>query len=438
LLRGKLLYFNFWHIASICFRDRKGSALPSVLMATIILSLLGTGFLSLAALELRSSENDEKISKASYLAEAGINLARAYLRKDPNWKGNTGTIILPEVEGRVSGVKLDSNVVSYRLTSTGEVDKIKRVLEVDIARPFYSYALACKGDLTIKNTFDINGDLFASGDIELRQGAAGNVVAGGNLNSRQTVKGSVIAGGSLYNYGTIEGDVTVDRYTDINGRDPNVYGYVKGNITKGLNISLPRWQETETAVYKTGSFLGPGEYGISAIEHEVNNPAGAGEIKVLYCDGTLTIVNEKPGNGQDHDGKGGESCYRGKAVIAAAGDIYLKNDLRAGSEFDAWAFIAEGDIIMDGGITVDAVLICNGCFYKQGAESIINGCLVTGGIEKIEENGGGSNNGEKIGGKGSIRGKLSINYDKSRIELLSSELAVSGWQLLSWREASIY
>ena len=397
----------------------RGSALPVVLLAVLILSLMGAGLLSLALAERQGAANEVKITQATYLAEAGINLALARLRQDPGWREGLGETFLPGVQGRIVSVSLIPGAVSYRLRAVGEVDGIKRALEVDLARPFFSYALAGDGDLSLKNPIEVYGDIFATGSIDLQKGASGNVAAGRDLtiHNNTTVQGSVVTGRYLYNYGTIRGDATVGQPTDKYGNDPNYYGRVDGQIIKGLGFSFPAWPGDLAAAYAGGTPLDPGEYSLDELLDVVDNaPAGDNGIKVIFSNGDLTINDGNHGKG--HGGGSDNDLYTGKVIIAAAGDITLSKNIQATSNSDAWAFVAGGDIILDGGITVDAVLMNDGYFYKQGASSTVNGSIVTAGIE--------------------IKGALIINYQDNRIQILSPVLAAAGWTVLSWRGASLY
>jgi hypothetical protein len=117
--------------------------------------------------ERQGAANEVKITQATYLAEAGINLALARLRHDPAWRDGLGETYLPPAKGRIISVSVVSQAASYRLRSVGEIDGVQRAIEVDLARPLFSYALAGAGDITVKNPLTINGDLFATGSIYL-------------------------------------------------------------------------------------------------------------------------------------------------------------------------------------------------------------------------------------------------------------------------------
>ncbi|MBC7325933.1 MAG: hypothetical protein H5T99_11580, partial [Moorella sp. (in: Bacteria)] len=127
IIKGRLARERFiWS----CLQQR-GSALPGVLLAILVLSLLGAGLLSLSMVERQGAANEVKITQATYLAEAGINLALARLRHDPAWRDGLGETYLPPARGRIISVSVVSQAASYRLRSVGEIDGVQRAIEVD-------------------------------------------------------------------------------------------------------------------------------------------------------------------------------------------------------------------------------------------------------------------------------------------------------------------
>ncbi|NLW07931.1 MAG: hypothetical protein GX039_08185 [Clostridia bacterium] len=414
---------------------KRGTALPAVLIVIVLISLLGSALLSLVLLERRSGSNAQKICQAGYLAEAGLNLALAHLRQEPGWQQGIGVTSLPGIEGKIEEVSVSSRVMSYRLRSTATVGGISQTLVLELARPFSSYALACAGSLTLQDTLSVEGDIFSLGSVRLPDGAAANVIAGGDLTNMGIVGGSVICGGYLFNSGMIRGDATVGCSSDRYGRDPNHYGKINGQLNKGLLVPLPDWPADLVEPYQQAAWLAPGEYTLAEIQAIVNGLPG--EVKTLYCGGDLAIM---PVTATLPEGEGlpeEQNYYRTRAIIAAAGDIYLAQDMRAESTADAWAFIAGQDLILAGGVTVDAVLACAGYFYKQGEMSTINGALLAGSIELITAD-SDSNTSMSGKGRGWIKGRLSISFNPAIVEALTSWLPTSTWQVLAWQQASLY
>lgn len=413
----------------------RGSALPAVMLAILVLFFLGSGLLDLALLERRSAANDVKILRATYLAEAGIHLGLAHLRRDPFWREGMGATYIPQVEGRILEVSITPKTLSYRMRSLGEFKNVQRAVEVDLARPLFTYALGVNGDFTLKNPIYVNGDIFATGTVYLQKGAAGNVAAGRDLTiqNNAVVQGSIVTGRYLYNYGIIRGDAAVGQYVDRYGNDPNYYGRIYGQLTKGLDFAFPQWPADLLSPYRAGYPLPAGTYTLAALQSYMDNVSpGEGGIKVLFCDGDLTIRADEQGKNKNGD----VDFYTGKAVLAASGDIILGKDIRAATDNDALAFVAGNDILLDGGITVDAAIMTGRYIYKQGAESIINGSLTIGGIGDIEENEGEDNKSMKTNGRGEIKGPLTVNFRDNYIKNLGPVMT-AGWQLLSWRVATL-
>lgn len=219
----------------------------------------------------------------------------------------------------------------------------------------------------------------------------------------------------------------VGRCIDKYGQDPNYYGTIYGRLTKGHELSWPTLPVELAASYASDNYLAPGGYTMAEMQAMVDSFAG--DIKTLYCDGDLLLTNPQHGSDTDY--------YTGKAIIVAAGDIHLGKDILATTVADAWAFIAAGDLLLDGGVTVEAMLVCDGYFYKQGAESIINGLLLTGGILEIDDEGGDNDQQDKSHGKGCIKGKLTINYDADKVKGLLLGPVTAVGPVLSWRHISL-
>lgn len=422
--------------------SKRGSTLPAVLVVIVVLSLLGAALLSITLLERQSTSNAKKICQAGYLAEAGLNLALAHLRREPDWRQGIGPTPLPWAGGEIVEVSVIPQVMSYRLRSTAAVGGISQTLELELARPFSSYALASAGSLALQNTVKVNGDMFSQGSVWLPDGAAGNVIAAGDITNRGIVQGSVVCGGYLFNSGTIKGEATVGGSKDRYGNDPNYYGLIKGLLNKGLAVPLPAWPDELVEPYYQSAHLSPGEYTLAEIQGIINGLPG--EVKIIYCGGDLAVVPaavavpEEESLPEDAILPEEQNHYHDRAIIAVAGDVYLGKNIMTENVSDAWAFIAGEDLMLEGGITVDAVLACAGYFYKQGAASTVNGSLLAGGIDMITTDDGGSNKIEQAQGQGWIKGRLTINYNSTIVKALAADLTSAAWQALSWRQASLY
>ena len=447
---------------------RRGSALPVVLLITLVLSLLGAGLLNLALSERQGAANEVKITQASYLAEAGINLALARLRQNPGWRDGLGQTSLPGVQGYIQRVDISQQVLSYRLRSLAQVGGVQRAVEVDLARPLYTFALATAGDLDKQDKLIISGgDILALGDINNLKVVFGedniiNVAAGGNLAVNGTLQGNAVAGRNLYVKGTIKGDATAGGV--IYNKDK-----IYGNKFEGVSLPFPSFPDNPDAPYTGGLSLTKDTYTVDEIQAMVNNAGMTPAI--LYRQGDLTITaghdndhghgnNNGNGNGGNDNGNGndhGTLYYNGIAIIAASGSITLETSLLPASGGNAWAFIAGGDLNISGGTSLGGVFIDGGTFSKsdRGQESTINGSLVTRYVGAIDEgsydtsgsnqeingndnsNGNGQGNGKDKDNDHKIKGKIRIIYNQDLVRSLAPYLRQGNWQILSWRGASL-
>lgn len=462
---------------------RRGSALPGVLLVVLVLSLLGAGLLSLSLVEHQGAANEVKITQATYLAEAGINLALARLRQDPGWRNGLGQTSLPGVQGYIQRVDISQQVLSYRLRSLAQVGGVQRAVEVDLARPLYTFALATAGDLDKQDKLIISGgDILALGDINNLKVVFGedniiNVAAGGNLTVNGTLQGSAVAGGDLYVKGTIKGDATAGGVIYSNGKTylgQSYNGKIYGNKFEGVSLPFPSFPDNPDAPYTGGLSLTKDTYTVDEIQAIVNNAGMTPAI--LYRQGDLTITtgdghdndhghghghgnNNDNGNGGNDNGNGndhGTLYYNGIAIIAASGSITLETSLLPAPGGNAWAFIASGDLNISGGTSLGGVFIDGGTFSKsdRGQESTIKGSLVTRYIGAIDENsddtsgsnqeirgndnsnGNGQGNGKDKDYDHKIKGKVRITYDQDLVRSLAPYLS-HYWQILSWRGAAL-
>ncbi|OIQ60215.1 PilX N-terminal domain-containing pilus assembly protein [Neomoorella thermoacetica] len=459
---------------------RRGSALPVVLLVTLVLSLLGAGLLNLALSERQGTANEVKITQATYLAEAGINLALARLRQDPGWRNGLGQTSLPEVQGYIQRVDISQQVLSYLLRSLAQVGGVQRAVEVDLARPLYTFALATASDLDKQDKLIISGgDILALRDINNLKVVFGedniiNVAAGGNLTVNGTLQGSAVAGGDLYVKGTIKGDATAGGVIYSNGktyRGQSYNGKIYGNKFEGVSLPFPSFPDNPDAPYTGGLSLTKDTYTVDEIQAIVNNTGMTPAI--FYRQGDLTITagdghdndhghgnNNDNGNGGNDNGNGndhGTLYYNGIAIIAASGSITLETSLLPAPGGNAWAFIARGDLNISGGTSLGGVFIDGGTFSKsdRGQESTINGSLVTRYIGAIDEgsydtpgsnqeingndnsNGNGQGNGKDKDNDHKIKGKIRIIYNQDLVRSLAPYLRQGNWQILSWRGASL-
>ena len=72
-------------------RDQKGVALPLALFALLMLTGLLVAFLTMSGMEPSMAANLTDVTRARYVAEAGVEWAFDQLVLNPNWNGILGT-----------------------------------------------------------------------------------------------------------------------------------------------------------------------------------------------------------------------------------------------------------------------------------------------------------------------------------------------------------
>lgn len=101
-------------------QNNKGIALSIVIMVTTLLLVLVSGIIALATQEKQLAGSEEDMTKALYLADAGIELAIDKLNKDSTWTGSGGYISLgPDLRGFVK-VDVTSFGNTWKITSNGQ------------------------------------------------------------------------------------------------------------------------------------------------------------------------------------------------------------------------------------------------------------------------------------------------------------------------------
>lgn len=387
--------------------NRRGSALPVVMLVILVLSLLGSGLLSLTLGEGRGAANDVQINQATYLAEAGINLALANLRRDPGWRAGLANLQLTD-RGRLERVTVTDKPLSLRLQAYAEVNGIRRTVFADVARPLTSYALAAgsgQGDLWETPLLTIKGDILYLGNLTVTlQKIEGNAAASGNFtNLAGTITGQVIAGRNLINYGSIKGKAYYGG---------SYYGYPSDQPAERASLAFPQGITDPALPYRAGIPLTRDEYNLNELQDIIASQPG--DIKVLYREGNLVI------NGSD------TTTYSGKAIIAASGSITLKTDLQAGPD-SAWALVAGGNFYVGDfwdlfkKFSVQGIIICGGTFSTSQLISFLN---ITGSLVTRDIN--------------TFLSSLQITWDSRFNGPLSSKLRAGGWEILAWGDTTPY
>ncbi len=236
----------------------------NVLIAFILVAFLAVALSSLFFVlsgRLRSSTAESDRLKALYVAEAGIHKAIWYI-VTPTSQGGRGTA------WRTPGTRENFGDGFYTMTvlsatspgdivifSSGEVSGVIRKVQVEITASSlpaaFDYAFYNNGNLTVKGSVSISGDVFANGNATVNNPASitGNVYV---------PEGNTISGSGTYGVGgtmvdppqmpfldtsSYDGDISEAKLLPAGDRTISdlIMGgqiiYVNGNATIGSNVS---------------------------------------------------------------------------------------------------------------------------------------------------------------------------------------------------------
>ncbi len=150
--------------------NEAGFALVAAMVIVLVLSISAVGIFTMASYETKNSEYRSSSIQALYLADAGIERAKAKLKDDSSWRDGWSNV--PLGNGYYSIALQDtsftgvSNVI--RVTSAGWVENANRKIEVLAETPGggFDYALLVKGDATAKGNLCINGEAHICGTAD--------------------------------------------------------------------------------------------------------------------------------------------------------------------------------------------------------------------------------------------------------------------------------
>ncbi len=180
------------------FKEKKGSAIITVLIVMGVLTLLGTAILQYSVNDNLQVFNDEKRMQAHYLARSGAEAVADYIINHPyevdELVGKAAKPVEPDEETLQATLKGTFDVVvtksgdGYLITSTGYVDGFERTVKLTMLPYGQGYGL---GEFAV----------FCNSGIDLKQ----NTTIVGNVGTNATEKGSITCNGKY----TINGDVLV-------------------------------------------------------------------------------------------------------------------------------------------------------------------------------------------------------------------------------------
>lgn len=100
--------------------NKKGIALPIVIMVTTLLMILVAGLINLAVQDKQMTGSEVSMTKALYLADAGVEFAISRLKENSTWTGTNGFIQINSDPRQVVQINVSTSVGSWQIASTGQ------------------------------------------------------------------------------------------------------------------------------------------------------------------------------------------------------------------------------------------------------------------------------------------------------------------------------
>ena len=235
LLRGRLA-------------SESGMALIMSISVAFIVFALGAVWIGLGTHQVQITGRDKLRDQARNVAEAGLNAAMSGLSANASFTGLGLTAVTGgEFEVSVLPVSLDPDDPRRYLVAKGYAPtkahpkRVARRLEQQVELlPLdgFRYALfSSPGGITGANYMTVNGDVFASGDLNLTNNAAvaGSVTSLGSVTTANntTIAGDIHAAGNV----TLNNANTTVLGNVYAGGNVTMTGHVKGNVQAGGTIS---------------------------------------------------------------------------------------------------------------------------------------------------------------------------------------------------------
>lgn len=322
-------------------KNKKGFALITALFTLVLMSILGLTILGAAVSSFKMVKVDSKSQGAYYIAEAGVNqiiddigkkvdeLSEKILSHEDFFKELDeyinkelklifGYDIFEENLGDIPQVKIaiddkqivkdedttnySERVISYKISSAGEIGKSKRVVTTSIEishriekettggrHPAFDYVMYSGGNSTFKNAGKaiINGSIYAHNavfeatDTEIN----GSIISEKSVNLKSAIK----IKGDIY---AMDGHVSLD--------NSNIE--MKGDIHATDNVTLSHGTTVNGSIYTNGEVkLKSSNTGVTGEIHSLGNvELGSGaNIHNIYTNGNVNFIS----NGATVNGK---------------------------------------------------------------------------------------------------------------------------------------
>ncbi|MGQ9497205.1 MAG: PilX N-terminal domain-containing pilus assembly protein [Desulfotomaculales bacterium] len=344
-------------------RDReRGQALILVMLVLLVVGILGTAAVTLAASHRQTAARQRNLVQAYYAADAGVERALVMIRQNPTGSYNFSFGPLENVP--CSGGSIEQVTVEeppelkegpgrgLKITSVGVFMKARKTLVVKVR-------VYTPGDL-LKGV-----SIFPPAPDHLQR-ITGNFTLTGESGKPRPV---FLIDGSLDVRWATQKHIDADVYAS-----GSIEGLTGSNIHPHYPAIPPfpelkeEWYRNQANYFYSGDTTFPVEsqrrdHGKGhGQEGQGEDVTEYGDKKVYFVDGNVKI----------------SGTYSGKAVIVATGDTEVTGNLRADNpNQDLLVLISLGggvDIKKDNSI-VDALIITNGTFSAQGNAQLFGGIV---------------------------------------------------------------
>ncbi len=282
-------------------QSERGIALPMVLLALVVLSVVAVTSIQIAGQQKQAGGGSLQTTKAFYAAEAGLHSVIA------SWDSarydtmtalagagdslSLGKQLIPE-NGQVYHAIIyhlgDSTSKQYRITSEEMISGMGRRVSVTVAaeEQFEFVLFSLTG--IVHTQSDIIGDVAANGSISMEAPVTGNAYAGGTVSDHSQVSGIVKEGVPSRNFASVACPTSTTQFQE--DTDGPSYGQY-GPLPIGQSVTLDPMSGDLTITGSTPTTFMEGTYSFHNVFVD-----GSGGLAVspgasvkIYVSGNLTI-----------------------------------------------------------------------------------------------------------------------------------------------------
>ncbi|MFA6075708.1 MAG: hypothetical protein WCV63_06300 [Negativicutes bacterium] len=340
-----------------CLGNNKGFALPIVLVALGVVSVVVVAVLSMQSLNVSTADSQGQGIRSQFLAEYGARAAIRKLIADSTYRTNTNSLI--GVTDTVAVSDVGGRYVVKCSNSSPITQPLQRIIQSNGEIMTMGFATASRTlvldnpPLTLVSPQDNMGNysFFSLGAFSLSGSASvtGNVgtLSTTTLSGSTTINGSVAAAGiNCPAWCTITG-------TRTSGYTSNLTAAMKPGTTStitGLNRSNYSAYSAPSGATNSGSNY--------TYDWQSRTIAGG----TYYCPGTLKFSDS------------GSLTATGPVIIYSVGNVQIGG---SGSLNGTFMIISEGKINVDGAAVVNKAVLISGGNFTDGGSGSVKGSVVS-------------------------------------------------------------